>query len=209
MDYDTFGNVIADTNPGFQPLGFAGGLHDRDLKLVRFGARDYDPETGRWTAKDPIGFAGGDTNLFGYTANDPVNFIDPLGLVVCVMNIPGACIVPDQKSFLPKPTSSQTVSTGFQSETYGGGKVEKDAHIIPSYGVTQNYSYEPAPPRDCIIGVLTVGGVDTTIFNDPDTGEISFQGGTFSAGPDLVPFSIPFQYSWPTDNNPEACGCTQ
>ena len=29
-------------------------------------ARDYDPESGRWTAKDPIGFAGGDANLYGY-----------------------------------------------------------------------------------------------------------------------------------------------
>jgi len=34
--------------------------------IVRFGARDYDPETGRWTAKDPIMFAGGDANLYGY-----------------------------------------------------------------------------------------------------------------------------------------------
>ena len=48
-------------------------------QLVRFGARDYDPETGRWTSKDPIGFAGGDTNLYGYVLNDPVNFVDPQG----------------------------------------------------------------------------------------------------------------------------------
>ena len=41
------------------PFGFAGGLHDRDTNLVRFGARDYDPSIGRWTAKDPIDFAGG------------------------------------------------------------------------------------------------------------------------------------------------------
>lgn len=46
---------------------------------MRFGARDYDAETGRWTAKDPIGFDGGDTNLFGYAANDPINYIDPEG----------------------------------------------------------------------------------------------------------------------------------
>ena len=26
MDYDEFGNVIVDTNPGFQPFGFAGGF---------------------------------------------------------------------------------------------------------------------------------------------------------------------------------------
>jgi RHS repeat-associated protein len=80
LDYDEFGQVITDTNPGFQPFGFAGGLYDRDTKLVRFGARDYDAETGRWTAKDPILFDGGDTNLYGYVLNDPVNFIDPLGL---------------------------------------------------------------------------------------------------------------------------------
>ena len=47
---------------------------------MRFGYRDYDPHTGRWTARDPIGFAGGDSNLYGYVHGDPVNFIDPLGL---------------------------------------------------------------------------------------------------------------------------------
>jgi RHS repeat-associated protein len=80
IDYDEFGNVITDTNPGFQPFGFAGGLYDQDTKLVRFGARDYDPSIGRWTAKDPILFGGGDTNLYGYVLNDPVNFGDPGGL---------------------------------------------------------------------------------------------------------------------------------
>lgn len=55
-------------------------MYDQHTKLTRFGARDYDAETGRWTAKDPIRFKGGDTNLFGYTLGDPVNFIDPSGL---------------------------------------------------------------------------------------------------------------------------------
>jgi uncharacterized protein RhaS with RHS repeats len=36
--------------------------------------------TGRWTVKDPIGFAGGDANLYRYVFGDPVNFIDPYGL---------------------------------------------------------------------------------------------------------------------------------
>ncbi|MDE2179981.1 MAG: tandem-95 repeat protein [candidate division NC10 bacterium] len=80
LDYDEFGNVLTDTHPGFQPFGFAGGLYDSDTGLVRFGARDYDAETGRWTTKDPIRFAGGDTNLYGYVLNDPVNWVDPLGL---------------------------------------------------------------------------------------------------------------------------------
>ena len=66
----------------FQPFGFAGGLYDPDTGLVRFGARDYDPETGRWTAKDPILFAGRDTNVYAYVANDPVNAIDPSGKIL-------------------------------------------------------------------------------------------------------------------------------
>ena len=48
--------------------------------MARFGARDYDPQTGRWTAKDPIRFDGGDSNLYGYVINDPVNLIDNSGL---------------------------------------------------------------------------------------------------------------------------------
>jgi RHS repeat-associated protein len=60
----------------FQPFGFAGGLYDADTGLVRFGARDYDAYTGRWTSKDPILFAGGDTNLYVYVGNDPVNEVD-------------------------------------------------------------------------------------------------------------------------------------
>jgi RHS repeat-associated protein len=64
VDYDSFGSIINDTNPGFSvPLGFAGALHDRDIGLVRFGFRDYNPDIGRWTAKDPILFAGGDVDL--------------------------------------------------------------------------------------------------------------------------------------------------
>jgi len=78
MDYDDWGNVTNDTSPGFQPFGFAGGIYDRDTNLTRFGARDYDPETGRWTAKDPIKFDGG-MNLYGYSFSDPVNFIDANG----------------------------------------------------------------------------------------------------------------------------------
>ena len=90
LDYGPFGRVMLDTNPGFQPFAFAGGLYDPQTHLLRFGARDYDPETGRWTSKDPIGFGGGDSNLYGYVVNDPVNFVDPDGHFVWV--IAGALI---------------------------------------------------------------------------------------------------------------------
>ncbi len=55
-------------------------MYDADTKLTRFGYRDYDASTGQWTAKDPIGFDGGDSNLYGYVLGDPVGFVDPSGL---------------------------------------------------------------------------------------------------------------------------------
>jgi RHS repeat-associated protein len=79
IDYDEFGNVTTDTNPGFQPFGFAGGLYDQQTKLTRFGARDYDAYVGRWTAKDPILFKGGTANLYEYVMNNPLKYIDPTG----------------------------------------------------------------------------------------------------------------------------------
>jgi len=83
VDYDSFGNVIADSNSAFAvPFGFAGGLFDSDTGLTRFGYRDYDADVGRWTAKDPIGFEGGDTDLYGYVVGDPVNGVDPEGLLL-------------------------------------------------------------------------------------------------------------------------------
>jgi len=42
--------------------------------------RYYDPATGRWMTRDPIGFAGGDPNLLRYVRNSPTNLIDPSGL---------------------------------------------------------------------------------------------------------------------------------
>lgn len=87
IEYDEWGNEAGPRINNFpNPFTFAGGLYDADTKLVRFGARDYDPETGRWTSKDPIGFVGGDTNLFGYTLNDPINFVDIIGTKVWKVN---------------------------------------------------------------------------------------------------------------------------
>jgi RHS repeat-associated protein len=81
LDYDSYGVLIADSNPGFDlPIGFAGGISDPVTGLVRFGARDYDPVIGRWTAKDPILFPSSSSNLYAYVSNNPIQHIDPRGL---------------------------------------------------------------------------------------------------------------------------------
>lgn len=79
IEYDELGNMIYNSNKDFQVLGYAGGLFDSDTGLTRFGARDYDPTVGRWTTKDPIGFNGGDTNLYAYVAGNPISYVDPSG----------------------------------------------------------------------------------------------------------------------------------
>ncbi len=81
INYDAFGNVTyAQNETEFFDFTFASGLYDNDTKLIRFGARDYNPTLGRWISKDPIGFGGGVSNLYEYCVNDPVNFVDPKGL---------------------------------------------------------------------------------------------------------------------------------
>lgn len=49
----------------------------RGLQLLTH--RYYDPSTGRFLTRDPISYAGG-INLYSYVQNNPINFIDPLGL---------------------------------------------------------------------------------------------------------------------------------
>jgi RHS repeat-associated protein len=84
LDYDEFGNATIVSGQSvlayLMPFGFAGGLYDADTELVRFGARDYDPSIGRWTAKDPLRFRGDSMNLYGYVLSDPVDFRDSSGM---------------------------------------------------------------------------------------------------------------------------------
>jgi RHS repeat-associated protein len=140
--YDSFGNIIYDSNPSFMvPFGFAGGLHDRDTGLVRFGLRDYDPTIGRWTAKDPIDFAGGDVNLFNYVLNNPVNWIDPSGLLIATVNYgnsPYSSVTMVWNSWLPSFYTSGTIGgngvniqSGIYSYQYGQHPMNPDPGQTP------------------------------------------------------------------------------
>ncbi len=71
LSYDSFGKVLADSNPGYTPFGFAGGLYDYRTELVHFTARDYQPENGRWTSENPIGFNSDDFNSYAYSGDNP------------------------------------------------------------------------------------------------------------------------------------------
>jgi RHS repeat-associated protein len=81
IDYDGYGNATHTTIAFADSRGFASGEYDYDTKQEHFGARYYDPSTGRWTSQDPLSFGGGDSNLYRYVGNNATNRVDPSGLV--------------------------------------------------------------------------------------------------------------------------------
>jgi RHS repeat-associated protein len=80
--YRPFGENLLTTEGVANPFEFVGqwGVMDEANGLDFMRARFYDNKLGRFTALDPIGLNGGDTNLYRYVANNPVSLVDPSGL---------------------------------------------------------------------------------------------------------------------------------
>jgi RHS repeat-associated protein len=65
---------------GYGNKAFTGREWDPEAGLYYYRARYYDPKIGRFISEDPIGFAGGDVNMFAYVGNNPLGYGDPSGL---------------------------------------------------------------------------------------------------------------------------------
>jgi RHS repeat-associated protein len=77
--YDPFGNTTSTGTTSTNTSKYT-GREDDGTGLYYYRARYYSPTMQRFISEDPSGFAGGDTNLYAYVGNDPVNFVDPSGL---------------------------------------------------------------------------------------------------------------------------------
>jgi RHS repeat-associated protein len=80
-EYDPFGRILVHSGTQFAEFAHRFSTKPQDLTtgLLYYGYRYYDPLTGRWPSRDPIGERGG-VNLYGLVGNDGVNKWDYLGL---------------------------------------------------------------------------------------------------------------------------------
>ncbi|MDY6944026.1 MAG: RHS repeat-associated core domain-containing protein, partial [Pseudomonadota bacterium] len=82
--YGEYGQVQeSPTNTTPNPFRYVGqyGVMDEGQNLYFMRARFYDPEIGRFLNEDPLGFEGGDWNLYAYVMGNPGTATDPLGLM--------------------------------------------------------------------------------------------------------------------------------
>lgn len=157
--------------------GFSSKRKDSESGLIFFGRRYYDPESGRFVTKDPLGDRDG-PNLYAYVSNNPLMFVDLWGLICerCGRDSPestfapmrwiergvefvGSCIETFSRHCLP-PGPIQHVGEGIGRFLQGRDFSHKDNYAKPLY-IGARYGYEM---EGVSVGVLT--GIDT---EDPAT----------------------------------------
>ncbi len=79
-EYDGYGQITQTVGTLVQPYGYTGREYDPESGLCHYRARAYDPAAGVLVQEDPIGFAAGTLNSFGYVSSNPFNRVDPTGL---------------------------------------------------------------------------------------------------------------------------------
>jgi RHS repeat-associated protein len=81
--YRAFGEQEFEQGSTRNPHRFQGqvGPYTDATDRVWMRARIYGPDSGQWLSRDPIGFDGGDWNLYRLVGNNPIHWLDPEGLV--------------------------------------------------------------------------------------------------------------------------------
>lgn len=145
---------------------YTGREYDSETGLYYYRARYYDPEAGRFVSKDPIGFAGGDVNVYGYVGSRPVNFVDPTGLFVYGIYNQGT-----GQLFLYDVDTGKSMSAQFFSGGSFGAPIPNGRYDILGHGGRQDfYRLEP---------VDTPYGNDTQERTGRDAFRLHKPGGSF------------------------------
>ncbi len=176
ISYDSFGNVLSETNPEQgDRFKFTGREYSPELGIYYYRARWYDPGSGRFISQDPIGFSAGDPNLYRYVGNAPGDGTDPEGLIEwpwkttsIVVNFNGSSYpkTPPQNSFL-----QEYFNTFFDAvdmignQPWGTAYFDKDKTIVDvkSYleKCTGRIKYIALDSHGCGAGSVKLSSMDT------------------------------------------------
>ncbi|HRT10484.1 MAG TPA: RHS repeat-associated core domain-containing protein [Candidatus Paceibacterota bacterium] len=148
-EYGPFGELLRATGPMAKanPFRFSTKYQDDETGLVYYGYRYYDPSTGRWLSRDPIGnFAG--NNLYGFVANNPLTYLDPDGRKTWVPYPYPGHWVDDPQPPPPPPTNAPPIDCSGYSQyknsscvTCGGwGSKKKDTYPEKAQKVCEGFA---------------------------------------------------------------------
>jgi len=145
--YGGFGGIASETDSTKRGLyAWTGRELDAETALQYNRARYYDAVTGRWISQDPLGFDAGDSNLYRYAKNDPIDCNDPSGLQV---EFNDALVIPLQQTSPSQSGALGPFYDPFRDPLGTGGRVMRDPTYEPLLGVNHglgNWRYDILQP---------------------------------------------------------------
>jgi RHS repeat-associated protein len=174
--YDAFGNIVNQQETVSQSFKFVGqfGVMTEPNGFYYMRARYYDPQVGRFISEDPIGFGGGDENLMAYVGSNPVNLIDPSGLMRLEFD-------DDSNTLYVYPGTAET--QGPPQAFQANNNVVKGKDPWPSG--TYSFSYYKSHPESGVNG--SYGSNGNFVFNVPGRSGMGVHSGQANqGGPDHV-----------------------
>lgn len=205
--YDSFGNSGNDPQTRYR---YTGREYDSFSGLYFYRARWYDPKLGRFLSEDPIGFAGGDINLYGYVRNQPYIFRDPMGLY------PGVDVMANPNIW--GPAAASLAAAGGAILSAAGAVASSPAFVAGAgFGAGVAIGYYPGqwtanhPSNPFVNGPWNPWGTPAPMlppFPIPNNPPQTTSGPVCQPLPKAVPWNRDRTIPWP-DPNPERSGCAE
>jgi RHS repeat-associated protein len=190
-EYSAYGEIVTQEGGLSNPFTYISREYDPESGLYYYRARYYDAEVGRFLQTDPIGFAGGDANLYAYVGNNPVNWIDPLGLLT--FQLFGQTInIGVSVSFLP-------INIAWTEGRFSLSNLSFNAIILPlSAGGGFDISVNPPSPCEGYVSPylglgknLSIGTNVSVVSKGKEPLKLRVQGFNLSIGPSLgIPIGV-------------------
>ena len=188
--YDVFGKP-SNTSDVNNPYLFTGRRYDDETGLYYYRARYYDYATGRFLQTDPVGYTAG-LNLYTYCGNDPIDFVDPLGLYLLDSDVyysglfyQAQCLISGQIQIAVVADISGNIGILITGSYGGGSKSTGGGNVFGALKATENLN-RPLTNFDLAQGDSQVAGVSYWIGEEEVINE-NYKGYEYSFGPTTNP----------------------